>query len=101
MSAPRRTGPRGPACATRPGAQSAAGEERFGATDDRAIDDPYRIARIASPIATADDAQATEYVSVGPVTPNSSEICAAGALFIAVTTVVGLTRQLSSSKTPW
>src|SRR5664280_2026748 len=47
---------------------------------------PARMARIASPIATADEAHAQAYDSAAPRAPNSSAISARGAFGIVVTT---------------
>jgi hypothetical protein len=48
---------------------------------------PRRIARKASPTATADEEQAVEKVSVGPDSPCSSAIQEAAALFMDISTV--------------
>ena len=54
---------------------------------------PEAMRSAASPIATADDEQAVEYVRFGPVKPWSMPIHAAAALFIAISTLNGLTRS--------
>ena len=58
---------------------------------------PAAMRRAASPIATADEEHAVEYVRFGPSSPWSSAIHAAGALFIAISTLKGFTRSLASA----
>jgi len=54
---------------------------------------PAAMRRAASPIATADDEQAVENVRFGPSSACSRPIHAAGALFIASSTLKGFTRS--------
>ena len=57
---------------------------------------PARIARIASPIATADDAHAQAYPRAAPRAPKRSASSATGAFGIVVTTLVGRMRRRSA-----
>jgi hypothetical protein len=56
---------------------------------------PPRMARIASPMATAEEAQAQAYAMAAPRAPKCSASSATAALGITVSTVVGRTRRCS------
>lgn len=56
---------------------------------------PPRMVRIASPMATAEEAQAQAYAMAAPCAPNCNASSATAALGITVSTVVGRMRRCS------